>query len=72
LGVNEGTLETLFRGFKCRNKFQVAELLAMWFPDLGRKVPQKRKAYEPEPWTMTYFDAVALGVAYYMLIADEP
>ena len=44
----------------------------MWFPDLGRKVPQKRKAYEPEPWTMTYFDAVALGVAYYMLIADEP
>lgn len=64
--VGERTLKTLFAEFDCRNKFQVAALLGTWFPELARHVPRKRKCYEPEPWTIAYFDAIALGAAYFM------
>jgi hypothetical protein len=60
----------LLAGFDCRNKFQVAALLGVWFPEIARHVPQARKCYEPEPWTIAYFEAIALGVAYFMLMAD--
>ena len=70
--VTERRLRAFFARFNCRNKFQVAELLGGWFPELARYVPQKRKCYEPEPWTIAYFDAIALGVAYFMLMTDAP
>jgi hypothetical protein len=62
--VAEFSLRQFFRGFKCRNKFQVGAFLSNTFPELASKLPPKRKSYEPEPWTMTYFDAIALGVVY--------
>jgi hypothetical protein len=68
--VSEPALRRFFQGFHCRNKFQVAALLSNSFPELASKLPPKRKPYEPEPWTMTYFDAIALGVVY--LAGGEP
>jgi hypothetical protein len=65
--VTERALKKLFTGFQCRNKFQVATLLGTWFPEIARNVPRARKCYEPEPWPMAYFDAIALGVAYVVL-----
>lgn len=68
--VAERAIKALFTEFNCRNKFQVAVILGTWFPELGRYVPRARKCYEPEPWTMAYFDAIGLGVAYFMLKTD--
>jgi hypothetical protein len=62
--VTERSLKQFFKEFGCRNKFEVAALLAQRYPELTWKLPRKRKAYEPEPWTMTYFDAISLGVVY--------
>lgn len=68
--VAERTLKALFADFNCRNKFQVAALLGAWFPELARSVPRARKCYEPEPWAIAHFDAIALGAAYFMRMAD--
>ena len=68
--VGERALKSRFAEFNCRNKFQVAALLGTWFPELARHVPQARKCYEPEPWAIAYFDAIALGAAYFMCMAD--
>ena len=62
--VTDSALHAFYRQFECRNKFQVAHLLSRRFPELARKLPSQRKPYEPEPWTMTYFDAIALGVVH--------
>ena len=62
--VTERSLKQFFRDVGCRNKFEVAALLAQRYPELTWKLPRKRKAYEPEPWTMTYFDAISLGIVY--------
>ncbi len=67
--VGESRIKALFAEFNCRNKFQIAERLGAWFPEIARNVPRKRKCFEPEPWTIAYFDAIALGVAYFILIA---
>lgn len=68
--VAERALKALFAEFNCRNKFQVAALLGAWFPELARHVPRTRKCYEPEPWTIASFDAIALGAAYFMRMTD--
>jgi hypothetical protein len=62
--VGERALKRFFAEFNCRNKFQVAALLGTWFPEVAPKVPQARKCYQPEPWGIAYFDAIALAVMY--------
>jgi hypothetical protein len=69
--VAERTLKGHFAALDCRNKFQIAELLGRWFPELARRVPRPRKCYEPEPWAMACFDAIALGAAYFMVMSDD-
>ena len=67
--VAERALKTLFADLNCGNKFQIAALLGTWFPELARHVPHARKCYEPEPWAIAYFDAIALGAAHFMRMA---
>ena len=43
-----------------RNKYQIAASIAEKFPELRRKLPTKRKAYQPERYDAIIFDAVAL------------
>ncbi len=62
--ISGRTLRNFFAHHGKRNKFDIARLLGTWFPQLVRKVPPKRKCYDPEPWIMSSFDAVALGAAY--------
>jgi hypothetical protein len=62
--VPERALKEFFNRLGCRNKFEVANLLAKWFPEIARKLPRKRKPYEPEPWTLAYFDTISLGIAF--------
>lgn len=70
--IAERILKNHFAGFNCRNKFQIAALLGTWFPEMARLVPRARECYEPEPWVMAYFDAMALGVAYFSVMDDTP
>jgi hypothetical protein len=69
--VGERALKRLFAEFNCRNKFQIATLLGTWFPEVSPKVPLARKCYEPEPWGIAQFDAIALGVTYATTAQEE-
>jgi hypothetical protein len=69
--VTERALKKHFGSFGCRNKFQAAELLAGKFPQIAWKLPGARKSYEPEPWTICYFDAISLGVVYLALASED-
>lgn len=51
-------------GHSVSNKYEFAALAATWFPQLAPKVPATHKWYDPEPWVMAWFDALALGIAY--------
>jgi hypothetical protein len=62
--VSEADFKNFFGSTGNRNKYEVAALVAEWFPDLAWKLPPKRKVYQPEPWTMSLLDAAALGAAY--------
>jgi hypothetical protein len=53
-----------FRLSGSRNKYQIAAAIAETFPELRRKLPQKRKAYQPERYNAVLFDAVALALAH--------
>ena len=68
--VTERALKAHFQSYGCRNKFQVAELLAVRFPQIAWKLPRKRKPYEPEPWAICYFEAISLGVAFRALATE--
>ncbi len=62
--MSESKLWQFFHRLGKRNKYDVAALIANRFPDLAWKLPAKRKLYQPEPWTISLFDAAALGAAY--------
>ena len=62
--VSEKIFKSFFENYSCRNKYEVAAVLAGWFPELEWRVPRTPKFYEPEPRSMLYFDSIALGVAY--------
>lgn len=48
----------------CRNKYEMAAFLATAFPETAWRLPPRRKAYDPEPRPLIYFDALAVGMAY--------
>jgi hypothetical protein len=69
--VAERTLRKFF-GQKGKNgKYTVALLLVNRFPELAWKLPPRRKAWQPEPWSLSLFDALALGVAYIHMNAEK-
>ena len=35
-----------------------------WYPELKKRMPKQRKAWQTEPYTMSYFDALALFVTH--------
>jgi len=47
-----------------RNKYEIAAAIAQLFPELRRKLPPKRKAYQPERYNAVIFDAVALALTH--------
>lgn len=55
----------LFRGFHCRNKDDISEILAERFPELMARLPRRRGKWGVERPGMVIFDAVAAGVTYW-------
>lgn len=48
------------------SKYRIACLIAEIFPELAWKLPPKRKNWQPEHHNMTIFDAVSLGLTYFL------
>jgi hypothetical protein len=48
------------------NKYQIASVIAARYPELSPRLGPKRKFWQAEKYSMSVFDATALGVAYFV------
>ena len=62
--VSERVFQSYFERYSCRDKYDIASVLAALFPELVWRVPPAPDFYDPEPRSMLYFDAIALAVAH--------
>jgi hypothetical protein len=67
--VSESEFKTFFEPHSFRDKYDIAAVIAGWFPELAWRVPPPVDFYDPEPRQMLYFDSIALGIAYLELAA---
>ena len=70
--VTEKAFVEFFIRYSCQSKYDIAALLATWFPETAWRLTAKREIYAPEPRAMLYFDSVALGIAYLRLVMTGP
>lgn len=61
--VARRNIQDFFRERGCRNKHEIAGMVAERFSQLKRRVPKPRKAWEPESATTAIFDALATLMA---------
>jgi hypothetical protein len=64
-------IRAAFRIFPARSKEQIACVLVSEFPELTHRLPLKRKKWEPEKRGMIVFDAIAVGLAYWLRNGTE-
>jgi hypothetical protein len=69
--VPEHTVKSFFKQQGRAGKYVIASFLADHFQELSWRLPARRKAWDPEPWALSLFDAVAIGVGYFHVIAGE-
>lgn len=62
--ISPKELHAFFHEHGKTNKYEFADLVSSWFPELAWKVPPTPKFYDPEPSVMTRIDAVILGAVY--------
>jgi Holliday junction resolvasome RuvABC endonuclease subunit len=62
--IKRAEVRLAFRLSGSHNKYQIAATIAEVFPELRRKLPPKRKAYQPERYNAIIFDAIALAMAH--------
>jgi hypothetical protein len=48
------------------NKYQIASAIAMRYPELSPRLGPRRKLWQAEKYSMSIFDAAAIGIAYFM------
>jgi hypothetical protein len=70
VSIDKGLVKRTFRGHGKPTKYNIALLLAACFPALTWYVPRKRKPWKPEDRRMHYFDAAAMGMAYFASQGD--
>jgi hypothetical protein len=64
------TVREVFSGHN-QNKYEIATVIAARYPELSPRLGPRRKLWQPERYSMSIFDAVALGIAYFMCKATE-
>ncbi len=60
--LSTSEVRRFFAQYDCRNKQQIASLIAEWFGELAWKLPAKRKTWQTERYSMTIFDAAAVAI----------
>ena len=69
--ITEQEFKSYFARQACRDKYDVARLLAGRFPETAWRLPERPKFFEPEPRAILYFDSIALAAAYLELANIE-
>jgi hypothetical protein len=67
--LNQAAIENTF--LPSRNKYERARVITASLPELTYQLPAKRKPWQPEPYQMTVFDAVALGLTHFRQKANQ-
>lgn len=68
--ISPSLVRQIFGDGAAVTKHTVATAVAEHFPELGVRLPPKRKAWMPEDARMAIFDAVAFGLTYYYFQSD--
>lgn len=55
----------VFSSFNAHSKYEIAKVISENVKQLPVSLPDKRKSHEPEHYSMTIFDAIALGITHY-------
>ena len=63
--ITRKSIRTAFSDLSRTTKYEIASALSKRFPELGWKLPPKRKPWQSEDYRMSIFDAAAAGVAYF-------
>jgi hypothetical protein len=48
------------------NKYQIASVIARRYPELSPRLGLRRKLWQAEKYSMSIFDAAAIGIAYFI------
>ncbi|HEY0262615.1 MAG TPA: hypothetical protein VGB95_06285 [Chitinophagales bacterium] len=60
-------IKGVFSSFNASTKYEIAQKLVEWFPEVEDKVPALRKPWESENYYMGIFDALSLGLTHIYL-----
>lgn len=55
----------VFNAFDAHTKYEIASAIAENIPRLREKLPEKKKSWEAESYSMSTFDAVSLAITHY-------
>lgn len=69
--LNHQTIIGFFVDQGCRTKYEIAQTLAAWFPELAWNLPPKRKPWESEKHSAAIFEAAAIGTVYFQSRASS-
>lgn len=64
--IQHDDVRRTFRNMGCETRDEIATTLAHIFPELVWKIPPKRRAWQSEHPRMAIFDAIALGLTYWL------
>jgi len=65
VSIEKRLIDQTFRNHCKPTKYRIALLLSAYYPPLRWYMPSERKIWMPEDRRMQYFDAAALGLAYF-------
>lgn len=68
--ISLNDVQEVFASNGSATKYEIAQMIAMAFPELAIRLPPPRKVWESEDERMSLFDAAALAIAYFH-IPDE-
>jgi hypothetical protein len=54
----------VFEQFGAKSKYEIANKIIAWFPQLASRAPKIRKAWMDEDYNMGIFDALALAITH--------
>ena len=57
----------VFRSFSAYSKYEIAKVITENVKQLPVELPEKRKSHEPEHYSMTIFDSIALGITHFYM-----
>jgi hypothetical protein len=64
--LNRKDIYRAFRQSGATSKYKIAGLIAEMFPEVAWKLPPSRKNWEPEHHNMAIFDAISVGLTYFI------